>query len=203
VTAITPHLGKLVHTHARGSSSSVYVISAALHPPPNALQRRPPSPTTMSDDLRSFHETLLRSNRILAVCGAGLSASSGIPTFRGAGGVRPLASCPAPARANGRKHTDVAQTQRTGARDPRSIPQRPWASVAGVCPRPRSRSPTITPGIVLLSAPPQSAQRGAERGTLRVSRAGAETAAPGVFDADAKCRRAERGGGTSQPASVA
>ncbi|KAK0742413.1 DHS-like NAD/FAD-binding domain-containing protein [Apiosordaria backusii] len=34
-----------------------------------------------------FHEKLLKSNRILAVCGAGLSAASGLPTFRGAGGL--------------------------------------------------------------------------------------------------------------------
>ncbi|KAK4200828.1 putative NAD-dependent deacetylase [Triangularia verruculosa] len=34
-----------------------------------------------------FHEKLLRSNRILAICGAGLSAASGLPTFRGAGGL--------------------------------------------------------------------------------------------------------------------
>lgn len=40
-------------------------------------------------DIAAFH-TLLRSlkhPRILAVCGAGLSASSGLPTFRGAGGL--------------------------------------------------------------------------------------------------------------------
>ncbi|KAK0672019.1 putative NAD-dependent deacetylase [Cercophora samala] len=34
-----------------------------------------------------FHEKLRKSNRILAVCGAGLSAASGLPTFRGAGGL--------------------------------------------------------------------------------------------------------------------
>ena len=42
----------------------------------------------MSNDLASFHDYLLKSQRILAVCGAGLGASSGLPTFRGAGGVR-------------------------------------------------------------------------------------------------------------------
>ncbi|KAF8537744.1 SIR2 family histone deacetylase [Trichophaea hybrida] len=41
----------------------------------------------MSKDLASFHDYLLKSKRILAVCGAGLSASSGLPTFRGAGGM--------------------------------------------------------------------------------------------------------------------
>lgn len=38
-------------------------------------------------DLRSFHDHLSRSTRILALLGAGLSASSGLPTFRGAGGL--------------------------------------------------------------------------------------------------------------------
>lgn len=37
-------------------------------------------------DLDSFSAHLKSSNRILALCGAGLSASSGLPTFRGAGG---------------------------------------------------------------------------------------------------------------------
>lgn len=39
------------------------------------------------DSIPAFHEKLLRSKRILAVCGAGLSAASGLPTFRGAGGL--------------------------------------------------------------------------------------------------------------------
>lgn len=39
------------------------------------------------NDIAAFHEVLLKSNRILALCGAGLSASSGLPTFRGAGGL--------------------------------------------------------------------------------------------------------------------
>ena len=38
-------------------------------------------------DLRTFTEHLQGSSRILALCGAGLSASSGLPTFRGAGGL--------------------------------------------------------------------------------------------------------------------
>ncbi len=37
-------------------------------------------------DLDSFSKHLKSSKRILALCGAGLSASSGLPTFRGAGG---------------------------------------------------------------------------------------------------------------------
>ncbi|KAK0936763.1 hypothetical protein LTR29_011626 [Friedmanniomyces endolithicus] len=38
-------------------------------------------------DLASFHEHLKKSTRVLALLGAGLSASSGLPTFRGAGGL--------------------------------------------------------------------------------------------------------------------
>ncbi|KAK1989077.1 Sir2 family protein [Colletotrichum cereale] len=39
------------------------------------------------NDVAAFHEALRSSKRILALCGAGLSASSGLPTFRGAGGL--------------------------------------------------------------------------------------------------------------------
>jgi hypothetical protein len=38
-------------------------------------------------DLESFQAHLNKSKRILALLGAGLSASSGLPTFRGAGGI--------------------------------------------------------------------------------------------------------------------
>src|SRR4051794_33042168 len=37
--------------------------------------------------LESFHNHLQSSKRIVALLGAGLSASSGLPTFRGAGGL--------------------------------------------------------------------------------------------------------------------
>ncbi|OJT13564.1 NAD-dependent protein deacylase [Trametes pubescens] len=40
-----------------------------------------------STDMPSFIATLKASKRIIAVAGAGLSAASGIPTFRGAGGL--------------------------------------------------------------------------------------------------------------------
>ena len=38
-------------------------------------------------DLETFQAHLSQSKRILALVGAGLSASSGLPTFRGAGGL--------------------------------------------------------------------------------------------------------------------
>lgn len=39
------------------------------------------------EELESFQQYLAKSTRILALLGAGLSASSGLPTFRGAGGL--------------------------------------------------------------------------------------------------------------------
>ncbi|KAF2262006.1 NAD-dependent deacetylase sirtuin-5 [Lojkania enalia] len=44
-------------------------------------------PLIPPQDLKSFQEHLARSKRVLALLGAGLSASSGLPTFRGAGGL--------------------------------------------------------------------------------------------------------------------
>jgi hypothetical protein len=49
------------------------------------LNKMAPSPNYNS--IPAFHAKLARSKRILAVCGAGLSAASGLPTFRGAGGL--------------------------------------------------------------------------------------------------------------------
>lgn len=43
-------------------------------------------PLIPAADLESFSKHLKRSTRILALLGAGISASSGLPTFRGAGG---------------------------------------------------------------------------------------------------------------------
>ena len=45
------------------------------------------TPPIPKEDLASFSEHLGQSKRILALCGAGLSAASGLPTFRGAGGL--------------------------------------------------------------------------------------------------------------------
>lgn len=39
------------------------------------------------NNLATFHQKLAKADRILAICGAGLSAASGLPTFRGAGGL--------------------------------------------------------------------------------------------------------------------
>jgi len=62
--------------------------TAAQHATPPA-SRRSISSAVMAphNDVAAFHEALRSSKRILALCGAGLSASSGLPTFRGAGGL--------------------------------------------------------------------------------------------------------------------
>lgn len=40
-----------------------------------------------STDIAEFNEVLKSSKRVIALCGAGLSAASGLGTFRGAGGM--------------------------------------------------------------------------------------------------------------------
>jgi hypothetical protein len=44
-------------------------------------------PFASDGQIEGFHHYLASSDRILALLGAGLSASSGLPTFRGAGGM--------------------------------------------------------------------------------------------------------------------
>lgn len=41
----------------------------------------------MKSDVEEFKKLLKGSNRVMALCGAGLSVASGLPTFRGAGGL--------------------------------------------------------------------------------------------------------------------
>lgn len=52
---------------------------------PSKSRKMAPNPDYNS--IPAFHAKLARSRRILAVCGAGLSAASGLATFRGAGGL--------------------------------------------------------------------------------------------------------------------
>jgi NAD-dependent deacetylase sirtuin 5 len=51
------------------------------------MANNPPKPFATPEAIAQFQEYLSSSERILALCGAGLSASSGLPTFRGAGGM--------------------------------------------------------------------------------------------------------------------
>lgn len=51
------------------------------------MSNKPTSTEMPSTDLSSFVTHLQSSRRIVAILGAGLSASSGLPTFRGAGGL--------------------------------------------------------------------------------------------------------------------
>lgn len=54
---------------------------------PTAIIHNLIMPTTPSTSIATFKEALVSSNRILSLLGAGLSASSGLATFRGAGGL--------------------------------------------------------------------------------------------------------------------
>lgn len=50
-------------------------------------QQRPLSRSWASTSVSDFQAVLKSSKRVLVLCGAGLSASSGLETFRGAGGM--------------------------------------------------------------------------------------------------------------------
>jgi NAD-dependent deacetylase sirtuin 5 len=72
-----------------------HILSARIYPKPTAhtsltiIARMASStaPQIPPADLASFTSHLQSSTYILALLGAGLSASSGLPTFRGAGGL--------------------------------------------------------------------------------------------------------------------
>ncbi|KAH9899071.1 DHS-like NAD/FAD-binding domain-containing protein [Xylariomycetidae sp. FL2044] len=59
-------------------------MSSSSAPPRNTVSTASTAPRT---SIAEFRALLSRSTRVLALCGAGLSASSGLPTFRGAGGL--------------------------------------------------------------------------------------------------------------------
>jgi NAD-dependent deacetylase sirtuin 5 len=52
-----------------------------------SMARSKKSESEPSSDMSAFTQILNSSKNILAIAGAGLSAASGIPTFRGAGGL--------------------------------------------------------------------------------------------------------------------
>lgn len=78
---ITP-MRSLVLEHA---ITSCLRRSINLNIPLRSMSSKP-SPVP-AEDLESFKQHLRSSKRVLALLGAGLSASSGLPTFRGAGGL--------------------------------------------------------------------------------------------------------------------
>ena len=55
--------------------------------PPGPLSAKMSTSQLDPESLETFHDHLRQSKRVLALLGAGLSASSGLPTFRGAGGL--------------------------------------------------------------------------------------------------------------------
>lgn len=48
---------------------------------------KPTAMARINTSVEDFKKVLASSDRVLALCGAGLSAASGLPTFRGAGGL--------------------------------------------------------------------------------------------------------------------
>jgi len=59
-------------------------------PKPQPPRERKPMKKVVAKNYKNvaaFHQKLRDSKRILAICGAGLSAASGLPTFRGPGGL--------------------------------------------------------------------------------------------------------------------
>jgi hypothetical protein len=90
----------VTHQHRKRSIQDRVALLFLLHfisPPPFKVFTRTLSkmaasassslPGISQADINAFHEHLLSSKRILALVGAGLSASSGLPTFRGVGGL--------------------------------------------------------------------------------------------------------------------
>lgn len=71
---------KTITTPSISHAKFVYVFNKKM------AQSTKPSFASESD-IWSFQKHLFHSKRILALCGAGLSAASGLPTFRGAGGM--------------------------------------------------------------------------------------------------------------------
>lgn len=61
-------------------------IQARIHAERDFTTMPTSTSSPASPDIESFATHLKSSSRILALCGAGLSAGSGLPTFRGAGG---------------------------------------------------------------------------------------------------------------------
>ncbi|NXA39035.1 SIR5 deacylase, partial [Eudromia elegans] len=59
----------------------------ALKPPPAKQQRVCPEMARPSSNMADFREAFARAKHIAIITGAGVSAESGVPTFRGAGGL--------------------------------------------------------------------------------------------------------------------
>lgn len=74
-----PFVKLLEQTSPRDQLLTRFLWSRSTHPPAENM-----SPRT---SIEEFQVLVKRSYRIVALCGAGLSASSGLPTFRGSGGM--------------------------------------------------------------------------------------------------------------------
>jgi NAD-dependent SIR2 family protein deacetylase len=78
-TTLLRHIGPL-RTSSSSNTSPIRTLSLFSSPRTMA----PANPGYKS--IPAFHARLRSARRVLALCGAGLSAGSGLPTFRGAGG---------------------------------------------------------------------------------------------------------------------
>jgi hypothetical protein len=71
----------------RVRSTSTRRTSLLLNASIRAMSQPTPKPFASDSKIEDFQRHLESSDRILALLGAGLSAASGLPTFRGAGGM--------------------------------------------------------------------------------------------------------------------
>lgn len=71
----------------RGRSTATRRTSLLLNASIRAMSQSTPKPFASDSKIKDFQRHLELSDRILALLGAGLSAASGLPTFRGAGGM--------------------------------------------------------------------------------------------------------------------
>ncbi len=77
----------LFHSHRLHPHTSNLFLSASFYPITRSMAQSSPKSTLDPEKVADFQRHLASSERILALLGAGLSASSGLPTFRGAGGM--------------------------------------------------------------------------------------------------------------------
>lgn len=69
------------------TTRSSFATQFPIHQSPKIIKMSASALAIDQKQLASFHAHLKQSKRVLALLGAGLSASSGLPTFRGAGGL--------------------------------------------------------------------------------------------------------------------
>jgi hypothetical protein len=69
------------------SKRQTSLFNSVSTPKSRAMSQATPKQFASNEKIQDFQRHLESSDRILALLGAGLSAASGLPTFRGAGGI--------------------------------------------------------------------------------------------------------------------